>query len=298
MQRGGKTMKRFRRLVPGFALLTIWLTVFCPGWTASAQTSTEDVVFDAETKLFWQKGEAGTMTWQTAINYCEALVLDGYSDWRLPASKELEISYRKRILFPGFKGWRSYYWSSTDNQDDPNYAWGMYASGGRMFDNGRKSSKYNVRCVRNDLEACITIKSVPEFGTVYAPDGEEMGEAPVTLCSRLAPDKVREEDLNARGFTVRWISGVTQTLDVKLKIDRTTSYTTFHPPGDELRSAMEYAEYKMRTVDTEQRRKDEIVRQQRNADAVQKQAEVQKHESFMRDLDRLNYYLEKNKSTK
>jgi hypothetical protein len=280
---------------------------------ALAQAPSQEVLIDTETGLTWQKGKARSMTWQQAVDYCENLVFGGYSDWQLPAGEELKTSFLIRYGLSGnSRPDDYYYWSSTTNQEYPDYAWGMDAGGGDMFDDGYKTSKYLVRCVRYEKELCVTIKTVPEFGTVYAPDGEEMGEAPVTLCSRLSPDKVREDDLTARGFTVRWISGITQTLDVKLKIDRTTSYTAFHPPGDELRSAMEYAEYKMRTVDTEQRRKDEIARQQRNAeaatrqaaaverhaDAVQKQAEVEKHESFMRDLDRLNYYLEKNKSTK
>lgn len=47
-------------------------------------------VTDARTGLVWQSATASTdMTWVNALAYCEALVLDTRSDWRLPNGKEL-----------------------------------------------------------------------------------------------------------------------------------------------------------------------------------------------------------------
>ncbi len=47
-------------------------------------------VTDARTGLVWQSGTAPTdLTYADALSYCEALVLDGNSDWRLPNGKEL-----------------------------------------------------------------------------------------------------------------------------------------------------------------------------------------------------------------
>ncbi len=37
-------------------------------------------VTDSGTHLVWQQGESGTMTWETALTYCEGLSLAGNTD--------------------------------------------------------------------------------------------------------------------------------------------------------------------------------------------------------------------------
>jgi hypothetical protein len=56
------------------------LMIFCFRGTAYAQAPSQEVLVDMETGLTWQKGKARTMTWQQAVDYCENLVLGGYSD--------------------------------------------------------------------------------------------------------------------------------------------------------------------------------------------------------------------------
>lgn len=47
-------------------------------------------VLDGRTGLGWQSNVSPTdLTWPNALAYCEALVLDGSDDWRLPSGKEL-----------------------------------------------------------------------------------------------------------------------------------------------------------------------------------------------------------------
>ena len=51
-----------------------------------------DTVLDNSTKLLWTKdvNPSGiTMTWNAALDYCEALSLGGFSDWRMPNAVEL-----------------------------------------------------------------------------------------------------------------------------------------------------------------------------------------------------------------
>lgn len=49
-----------------------------------------NTVLDGRTNLTWQSTVSPTLrNWTDAIAYCEALVLDGATDWRLPSGKEL-----------------------------------------------------------------------------------------------------------------------------------------------------------------------------------------------------------------
>lgn len=107
-------------------------------------------VTDKNTGLMWQRADNGvSRTWADAGDYCEALDLDGYSDWRLPTYFELLtiVDYGRSnpsidpLAFPNTNS--SYYWTAIDE-------------GGAKaisFDYGEsstftQSSTKNVRCVR------------------------------------------------------------------------------------------------------------------------------------------------------
>ncbi|MFC1857397.1 DUF1566 domain-containing protein, partial [Thermodesulfobacteriota bacterium] len=114
----------------------------------------DETVTDNTTGLMWQRvTAANTMNWQSALSYCEALDLGGYTDWRLPNIKELFLlpdlnRYGPAIdtdYFPDTVA--SNYWSSTTNAYYTNDAWHV------NFDNGNghdsyKSYSYSVRAVR------------------------------------------------------------------------------------------------------------------------------------------------------
>ncbi|MDV7339956.1 DUF1566 domain-containing protein [Terasakiella sp. A23] len=67
-------------------------------------TTSENAVMDAATGLTWMKADTGhfvdklqqtkskdgRVDWGEALSFCEGLELDGFSDWRLPSSKELQ----------------------------------------------------------------------------------------------------------------------------------------------------------------------------------------------------------------
>lgn len=110
---------------------------------------------DSSTGLMWQdNSDAKTieLNWQDAIEYCQDLNLEGYSDWRLPAIKELQtlvdISKYKPAIRGGFDNTASsYYWSSSVNVSYSSHAWYVNFGSGLMS-NRDKANKNYVRCVR------------------------------------------------------------------------------------------------------------------------------------------------------
>lgn len=89
--------------------------------------------------------DLGKYNWTDAKTACDELVLNGYTDWRLPSKKELEFIYNNvyklgleaRVLGTS-------YWSST--VDDSNYAWFFNFKDGYAYK--YLINKYNTYCVR------------------------------------------------------------------------------------------------------------------------------------------------------
>ena len=117
---------------------------------------TKKVVIDHATHLMWQDdSDAQTVqkNWQEAKEYCEALSLGGFTDWRLPTVEELlSITDMGRFdpsIDPVFQNVvNGRYWSMTTVAGDTSRAWIV------LFDDGRdglnlKSNDRYVRCVRS-----------------------------------------------------------------------------------------------------------------------------------------------------
>lgn len=68
-----------------FLISILSLFIFCPAGYAELVDNGDGTVTDTKTGLMWQKADAGTMNWETAIAYCKKLMLAGHSDWRLPS---------------------------------------------------------------------------------------------------------------------------------------------------------------------------------------------------------------------
>lgn len=115
----------------------------------------KSVVVDTRTGLVWQDDATAastTATWATAITTCEALVLGGYTDWRLPNVNELksirDMSRSNPAIDATFVNTASDdYWSSTSYAFDTTDAWNVDFDDGDVDADDKTDSGY-VRCVR------------------------------------------------------------------------------------------------------------------------------------------------------
>jgi len=127
-------------------------TINPPSYTANGDSTVTDNV----TGLMWQQEDDNTpRTWDEALLYCDGLALASYSDWRLPAKKELIsiVDYGTNtpaiddaIYFPGTDAAR--YWSSTTYAADASYVWSVYFDRGVIGIVLKTYDGYYVRCVR------------------------------------------------------------------------------------------------------------------------------------------------------
>lgn len=116
----------------------------------------DGTVTDRTTGLMWQQVDPmpTKVDWAGALQYCEALALGGYDDWRLPNAKELQsiVDYKRSVapaidstFFPNTQP--STYWSSTTHADQTGLAWRVeFTSGNIGFED--KSFYFYARAVR------------------------------------------------------------------------------------------------------------------------------------------------------
>ena len=115
--------------------------------------SGDGTVSDLNSGLMWQKADNGsTVTWQTALTYCNNLSLAGHSDWHLPNFGEIwqMYDYENGTCQSVFTGCNNY-WSSTSMPAFPNSAYYFYTdSYGAIYDAGKGGGYYpsRARCVR------------------------------------------------------------------------------------------------------------------------------------------------------
>ena len=116
-------------------------------------TKSGNIVTNNHSQLQWQDDAVGsTKTWREAIDYCEALSVDGISGWRLPNINELKSIINKSAhpiaVVSAFENIGSnQYWSSTTYAAVKANAWIVDFGDGKES-GGRKNYHKYVRCVR------------------------------------------------------------------------------------------------------------------------------------------------------
>lgn len=112
----------------------------------------DGTVTDRATKLMWQKTDDGnTYNWKEALVYAKNSELAGYSDWRLPNTKELQsiVDYDKESIpaidenFFTCTNKDSWFWTSTTQGDFKNTA--CYIAFGKAYskDNSKVKDYYD-----------------------------------------------------------------------------------------------------------------------------------------------------------
>ncbi len=82
-----------------------------------------------------------------AAQICNDLVLSGYDDWYLPSLDELNKLYENKDLIGGFAN--DYYWSSTEIDWMPEWAWSQDFEDGYQIEWMEKYSYNRVRAIRS-----------------------------------------------------------------------------------------------------------------------------------------------------
>ncbi len=120
----------------------------------------KEIVTDNVTGLMWQDDEAAQSAdsngddggWQGAVDYCEALELGTFTDWRLPTIKELFYIVDKGAVDSAIDAEFKYvinrqYWSSTIYDYWPSNRWYITFDHGDISPGQNGMERY-IRCVR------------------------------------------------------------------------------------------------------------------------------------------------------
>lgn len=128
----------------------------------------DSIVTDVLTGLEWQRfGISDFMEWEEALRRAENLVLQGYTDWRLPNIKELESINDEDRLQPSVQEYYfpevgiNKYWSSTSLPNQTNEGWFMHTEFG-VISHESKATKNKILCVRGGINPILKNENIAE----------------------------------------------------------------------------------------------------------------------------------------
>lgn len=155
----------------GAILISLGLLSGCSSTSCQPSLSVQNnVVIDKKTNLMWTKYDAfskntsgfkgGWIDWSTAIDTASKMDLNGYTDWRVPTTKELQTIYNNECEMDGTTMVQKFTLHSSPIFDNPTYPyfWTSDTKGekaiGIDFRNGKiweikKKGGNTVRYVRN-----------------------------------------------------------------------------------------------------------------------------------------------------
>lgn len=127
----------------------------------------DGTITDRATGLMWMQNDSGsTMNWEGALAYCESLSSGGYSDWRLPNTKELQsiVDYTRSPQTTGTAAIdplfnvtevESWYWASTTFLDVGRATEAVYVAFGQAMGvpNGIPIDVHGAGAQRSDPKA-------------------------------------------------------------------------------------------------------------------------------------------------
>lgn len=120
-------------------LLLILLLLFASG----------SIVLARGAALEWYENSSSLLkSWSQAKSYCEDLIVDERDDWRLPSIEELELAYNTRDKFSNIE--KDYYWSSTEHDSYPDYAWNILFYNGDINYYNKETENY-ILCVKEQI---------------------------------------------------------------------------------------------------------------------------------------------------
>ncbi|ACL03821.1 protein of unknown function DUF1566 [Desulfatibacillum aliphaticivorans] len=114
----------------------------------------DGTVTDAANGLMWQQSMGESRTWEDALSYAEGLSLGGFTDWRLPTTKEFvsvaDYNTNHPALDTHFFGadisGYSFYWLSTTYAED--HAWHLWIFEGTLGEQDKTDDYLVIRSVR------------------------------------------------------------------------------------------------------------------------------------------------------
>lgn len=106
--------------------------------------------------IMWQKAFSGPKDWNSAIKYCEELVLGGFDDWSLPSNMAYNVTLLKFVgskkallenLFPG--DLNKTFWTKTTYRENENSIYVITIMENSKPALKEKSRSFYVKCYRN-----------------------------------------------------------------------------------------------------------------------------------------------------
>ncbi len=120
----------------------------------AADSGANSVVSDKKNAIYWQDNlftQKSSEDWEDAAAYCDVLVLNGLSNWRLPSFEELHSIVDYTRFDPAINPVFAYvhhntYWTSKDFSATKSRAWTINFKSGKTY-YSYKTTNHSVRCV-------------------------------------------------------------------------------------------------------------------------------------------------------